>query len=149
MLKLAGAFLVAVAFAGVGIFASSKIKREKAAVERLSDFVKLIKSRIELESKPLPDIFAESDYPPSALILQDISLAFENEDLPEDIKESVFSFFANLGKSFSKSELSLCSEIELKLENEIAKLSEDYQRKAPLYRSLWLIAGLTAAIILI
>ena len=134
-----------------GVEKSFAAKRENAALSELCDFFELLSRRIREKRQSLEAVCGECRGGFAQRLLDadfDWERALCGMSLPDGVREKVLSLSNSLGGVSVSSELEICAEISEYLSKKLKSSELELGTKLPLYRSLWLIAGLAAVIIL-
>ena len=151
MTKLAGALVLILTASFWGMEKSLAAKRENEALSELYDFFELLSRRICEKRQSLESVCREGG-DGFAKRLSDADLDWERAlcgmSLPGGVRTKLISVSKTLGGVSASSELEICAEISEYLSKKLKSSELELGTKLPLYRSLWLIAGLAAVIIL-
>ncbi len=151
MAKYIGALMITLAASISGMEKSRFAKKELSSLSELYDFFTLLSRRIRERREPLARICAESS-DAFAKKLYMCGFVWKNAldmlFLRDDVKEKLLCISESLGGVSAISELELCADATEYLCAKLESAKTELKKKLPLYRSLWLIAGLAAVIIL-
>lgn len=158
MLKYMGLALIFAVCVLVGQEASAISRRQLRMTEAFISLLTYIKGQIEFFSAPLAEIYGsfanktlENCRFASVLRKEGLTVALDEirPSLPPDVYDSLVTFASGLGKSVKQSQLDLCEYHIEALHTSYIEQKEALPKKARLYTSLSVMAGLTAVIILL
>lgn len=145
-MKYVGALIFAVCASIGGFYKSRELKQRADAYKETALLARGVASYIERLKLPLSDIYKRLS--PSNTLAKNLAEGVGIDVRDKALDEKLKFFLENIGGGFTDEQIRLCNELE-----EFALLKEsvydkEYQSKAVLYRSLGLIAGLAAMIVI-
>lgn len=158
MYKYIGLAILFICSIYIGQTAASTYKKAVKQIEAFIQFLKYIKSQIEYYNTPYPDIFEKytnnileqnnfiyklrsSDWKTA---LDETTFSFDN-----NVKELLYNFGNEIGRSMKEEQTSNCSYTIEQLEIHYNNFKSDLPKKIKLCTSLSVMAGLSIVIILI
>ncbi len=149
-MKLLGSILIIFASIMSSYFYEQKLKKSIKSTEELCDLINYIKNKIEYFSLAINDIL--EGYQTDSDFINDLINSKELCDLSlleNTVANDVKSFFVRLGKGFKKEQLALCDYTLKSLEASKDKIKIEFTKKAKVFRSLSLFAGIGCVILLV
>lgn len=164
MIKLVGIILIVFTGAGIGIFASEKLKQQLCSCKLLIEMFNSISVMIRYRAMDFYEVSKELKENISLSKLEFISQlpesyngtnSFSDEwhkavesdsQIGFEEKEILHSFASNIGTSDIEGQLSELELVSCRLKAVEEKRKEDYIRKGKLYRSVGVLAGIMAGI---
>lgn len=146
-MKYIGALIFAVCASVGGFYKSRELKRRAESSKEIALLARGIASYIEKLKLPLCDIYRRLS--PSNKLAKSLAEGEVCEiNADEELKAKLDFFLENIGGGFTEEEITLCNELEEFALQKQSVYDKEYQSKAVLYRSLGLIAGLAAMIVI-
>lgn len=157
MIRILGAIIVIISSVTVGYMFTVNLKKRINNVQFLADIIDFISSEIEIYRMPVNDIFEKINQ--NSLSNSDITLHIDNglyaackkSGLLSEAKEDkiIIDFERKLYSDSVDDIVKNCSYTSQKLRNLSDKLSAESTEKFRLYRTISIVAGASAVIILI
>ena len=156
MYKYIGLLIIFICSVVVGQTISAKYKSSAKETEAFIQFIKYIKSQIEYYNTAYPDIYEKY----SNDIINDFIAKLHNTDwitaldtttfnFDDSIKELLYNFGHEIGKSMKDEQLTNCSYTIEQLQIQYNYIISDLPKKVKLCTSLSLMTGLSIVIIFI
>ena len=160
MFKTAGLIIILAASVAAAYISSRSCRSRLAANEGILDLVRFIKARIMYYNDPLDKIY--NDFENSELDSRGFITELRSEGFSEALISSdtigcfddtvlakLGDFTKKLGMTSAEEQVSNCDLCIVFLENEVEKMRAELPKKARMYSSLCVIAGLGAVLLLI
>lgn len=157
MLKTVGCIVLAASFGAMGAYRARLGKKTLADLSTLCDLSRYITDTVKKSASPVSEIYAGyaalrgGDF--ASFLASKGSLADGINTfmpyLPREVADNTLRFAEALGCSFLSEQIALCEKYRDFLCAKQSEYEKKYAEKIPLYRSLWLISGLIAVIILL
>ena len=156
ILKAAGAVLLLTAAGGVGLSKIREERRRLRELEAMAALVRTVRENIEHLSRPLSEIWARIPDPfpgepgfLSALREEGFSTALLRTEVCSRDRDLLEEFAASLGKGYREEELALCRYTEERLTDRAAALVREAPSRERLWRTIPLLAALSALILML
>ena len=168
MIKITGAILLIISGFGAGMMMAQGLKKKVSFYEDFLSFLNDLKSLISYTSQPLSDVFGgntfngvfdefsnavylsmqcentfEDAWQKSLTVLSDCT-PLESDDI-----SLISEFGRGLGKTDISGQMALCELISAKADSRLQICRKDKESKSRMYKTLGILGGATAALLII